>query len=845
MAEREGAILPRPSVRGISKAARSSGGVTLELYSEEDVKFKFLVPYLERYGYKKECIRFNVSVEVQEGRKVKTIFADAVVYSSAKSDTALVLCETKGPNEVLDKAARGQAISYARLLPRIAPLTLLTNGSQVQVFQTVTRSRIPALLPRKELGQDLVNSVLGRDLQEGLRREAKHELFIIDDVQTFKRLLRSAHNEVRNNEGHDPTVAFDELSKLLFCKMYEERSHPDNNRFRGALYDETMSRAGVNVVRKIFEEARQDSTFGSLFASDAEIHLQDRTIRTIVGLFESFDLSLTAFDVKGEAFEYFLGDTFTGGLGEYFTPRNIVEFMVDAWDPKIGERLIDPFSGTGGFLIYAFDVVSQKIRLQDFSDAEKLRWKTELSNRSLYGTDWKERTSLACKMNMVVHGDGSAGVLKANGLRDVPGVIEAGTFDLCLTNPPFGAKETDAGILTEYELGSGRDSQDRLVLAVERAIRLVTPGGRVGIVVIDGLLDNASQQTTRDFILRQCYVKAVISLNPETFQGYGARAKTSILFLERKDVPDDGQQKATFMALVANTGYSPTGEQIPGNQLPEVLLDWKAFLQGELTPETRHAETWVVPSIGLRLDAKFYSQKTSTASLAFDDTRQELVSRLSVSQAGLSAISSLLHAASDQEPAFRTVVLGDLLEETSERSALDAETVYRVLGVRWHGAGTFVREEKRGKDIKGAALYRVRPGELIYNRLFAFRGSFTIVPEEHDGAFVSSEFPTFKVKSEPTHSVVLLRYIVHTLNSPQYLARVDALSTGSTKQSRNRFNQRLFVALSIAVPIDAAVMATLVELIDEAAEIRAQQEVALELAKAIREDVGRLLPSPP
>jgi type I restriction enzyme M protein len=159
--------------------------------------------------------------------------------------------------------------------------------------------------------------------------------------------------------------------------------------------------------------------------------LKDRTIRKIVELFESHDLGLTAFDVKGEAFEYFLGDTFTGGLGEYFTPRNVVEFMVEAADPKIGEKIIDPFCGTGGFMIYAFDIVSEKIRLQEFSDEEKERWRLELSNKSLYGTDWKERTSQACKMNMMVHGDGSSGVFMHDGFVDVPGVIEDGKFNLC------------------------------------------------------------------------------------------------------------------------------------------------------------------------------------------------------------------------------------------------------------------------------------------------------------------------------------------------------------------------------------------------------------------------------
>jgi type I restriction enzyme M protein len=284
-------------------------------------------------------------------------------------------------------------------------------------------------------------------------------------------------------------------------------------------------------------------------------------------LFESYDLSLTAFDVKGEAFEYFLGDTFTGGLGEFFTPRNVVEFIVEAINPKISEKIIDMFCGTGGFLIYAFDVVSQKIRLQELSDEQKENFRYELSNQSLFGTDWKERTAQACKMNMMVHGDGSAGVFKHHGLVNVPGTIEDEKFDVCLTNPPFGSLENDPEILKLYELGRGRKSQSRVILALERAVNLVKPGGRIGIVVIDGIINNESKRYVRDFIKTHTHIQGVISLTAETFEGYGARAKTSILLLQKKKDPDSQPQQPTFMSIANNTGYAPNGDQVPGNEL--------------------------------------------------------------------------------------------------------------------------------------------------------------------------------------------------------------------------------------------------------------------------------------
>ncbi len=494
-------------------ATRSRGDFArpLDLKTEEDVKIKFLMPYLRSLGYKEECLDFNKAIEVQEGRKQKTIYADVVVYASPQKKAPIILCETKSPEEVLTRFVREQAISYARLLPRIAPIALITNGLQTQVFQTLNKNRIAEAPRRDDLQEDLINFIISKDVQEALRTEAKHGLFIIDDVQTFKSVLKSCHNEIRNNEGADPTVAFDEMSKVLFCKLYEEKEHPNNNRFRLSVFDDTLERLSVNVVQKIFEETKGDQGYAGLFNPNDKINLHDRTIRKIVSLFENYDLSLTAFDVKGEAFEYFLSDTFTGGLGEYFTPRNIVEFMVEAIDPKIGERIIDPFCGTGGFLIYAFEIVSEKIRLQEFSEEEKAQWRQQLSDRSLFGTDWKERTSQACKMNMMVHGDGSAGIFKHHGFVDVSEVIEEGQFNTCLTNPPFGAMENDPVILGRYDLGSGRKSQEREVLAVERSIRLVKAGGWIGIVVPDGILNNQSKRYVRDYIKQNVLVRAVIS----------------------------------------------------------------------------------------------------------------------------------------------------------------------------------------------------------------------------------------------------------------------------------------------------------------------------------------------
>jgi type I restriction enzyme M protein len=687
------------------------------------------------------------------------------------------------------------------------------------------------------LDRDLVKFVLNQDTLEALRREAKHELFIIDDVSTFKNILKSCHNEIRNNEGMDPTAAFDEMSKVLFCKLYEEKENAKANRFRLAVYDD-MEGLGVNAVRTIFSDAKKAPGYKDLISPEAEINLKDRTLRKIVQLLEDYDLSLTAFDVKGEAFEYFLGDTFTGGLGQYFTPRNVVEFMVEAVDPKIGDRIVDPFCGTGGFLIYAFELVSDKIRIQEFSDKEKARWREELSNRCLFGCDWTDRNSQACKMNMMVHGDGSAGIFKHDGFKDIPGKISENEFDLCLTNPPFGSFENDPKVLKRYELGQGRNSQDRVILSVERCLQLVKPGGLVAIIMIDGVLNNRSTKYVRDHIRQNAWIRGVVSLNKETFEGYGSRAKTSILFLEKKKKPNDETQEPTFLAVASNTGYAPNGAPIPGNVLPDILLDYRAFRKGK--PVAQHSTSHVT-EIGDRLDAEFYMVGGGAGPANLDIVRTNVDAAQKLAQKAYSILSKANDVLGSLDTAPQR--LGDILEQMEVKEKVEPDKIYRQVGVRWWGDGSFIREENLGREIKAKSLYRVSPGWIIYNRLFAFRGSFAIVPPEQDGCYVSGEFPTFKAKSVLPDGDLLCRYVVHCLNSPQYLRLIDKQSTGSTKTSRNRFNEALFENLTIHVPKKAADLKRVVELLDHAAELRIQQKRLVDLAEEMRKGVFAMLPS--
>jgi type I restriction enzyme M protein len=243
------------------------------------------------------------------------------------------------------------------------------------------------------------------------------------------------------------------------------------------------------------------------------------------------------------------------------------------------------------------------------------------------------------------------------------------------------------------------------------------------------------------------------------------------------------------------------------------------------------------------MDAEFYWDRGKRTSRDVGTIRRSIGKLIANISEEYEAIEKEIQALQAGVP-FEPVRLGDLMGQVRERERVDANTSYRLLGVRWWGGGVFVREEKLGREIKGANLWKVSKGQIIYNRLFAFRASFAVVGEEHHGCHASGEFPTFRLNAGLLIPDVKARYIVHCLNSPNYLGIVDKLSTGSTKTSRNRFKEDRFLAMVVQVPEDDQVTSTLVSMMDRANLLRSQQQDLLERVKELREAIGRMFPGP-
>jgi type I restriction enzyme M protein len=270
---------------------------------------------------------------------------------------------------------------------------------------------------------------------------SKLKLFKEDE---FADLLHQCHNIIRNREKLDPAAAFDEIAKILFVKVYVERELRAKRRRKNLFTAEYLEdQLGQHPLNTLFRQTKEAYADDRIFEDDEEIRLRPATGQEIVKLLERYNLSDTSEDIKGIAFERFLGRTFRGEIGQFFTPRTIVEFLVRMVEPEEGDIICDPASGSGGFLIRSFEIVREQIladadaqykkfkaklakkKLSAPKKAELLRdqfaeiqatiepgrrdsrlWK--LANHCIFGTDANDRMARTSKMNMIMHGDGQS-----------------------------------------------------------------------------------------------------------------------------------------------------------------------------------------------------------------------------------------------------------------------------------------------------------------------------------------------------------------------------------------------------------------------------------------------------
>ena len=621
---------------------------------EEKERAKFYAELIYRYEYKPS----RIGVEIAVPRRTPGDWADLVVFWDDELTKPFIVIENKRDGVSDSEFNQGieQACGNCSSLKATYAGVMAGNTRRFLNFTGVgsleRKSNIIADLPinyDKPPAYRYYKGEPGKDIAAVSREE-------------LRAAIRKCHQTLWEGGKRSPIVAFGEFCKIVFVKIRDET---DRTRAKGKPYDfqrgtdDTDEELAERIQRLYDEEKkREPDVFTDKLIVDASV------LARVVEHLESICLSRTDLDTKGVAFEEFMGGFFKGDFGQYFTPRELIAFSVQMLNPGPDETIIDPACGSGGFLLYALDYIRIKAdaaypnHATDPHEAkEHFRYWHDFAEKNLYGLEINDELARVAKMNMIIHDDGHTNIVGHDALdfmKDITGkhkALKPDSFDMVLTNPPFGSvvKEAEKAkdYLDQYELrrliGKRTDEEDSAadqlgegdakkgakkikarasvkteILFLERVWHFLKPStGRAAVVLPDGILTNSSLQGVRDWLLDKFQLLAVVSLPQFAFSHYDAGVKASIVFLRKLDDDETiAEDEPIFMALAENIGYDATGRktfaitletETPQQEKIErhssdlfdyrVYYEWNTSEPKKPTWSERHRE--VIPGTGL------------------------------------------------------------------------------------------------------------------------------------------------------------------------------------------------------------------------------------------------------
>lgn len=655
---------------------------------------------------------------------------DFVLYENG-TNTPIGVIEAKRPGESLESALDQATVQYAT--PLQAPLIFAYNETFVATRYLHNGRALK--IDGEDVRQFVDHYTSLRFVNEGpeiLSAPPGVQVSRDELIRIFKRqadLLREAGLQA----GLERFSAF---SDVLFLKLIDEisqiREHarmdaPIPESLRWTAFRDKKPKDRLDYVKNyVWPEMnkRYREVFGQAFPIQSAQIFDD-----IVSDLSKLNFTGTDVDVKGDAFEYFLKNAYQGikikDLGEYFTPRNIVRTMVSMINPKIGEKVYDPFCGTGGFLIEAFRYM--QIRSHPTEQVSQI-----LKESSIYGTELLA-TARVARMNMILYGDGHSNVYQRDSFSNPVHEL----YDIVLTNPPYSQK-------TRYGYMYPIPSKSGDVIAIQHCVQSLKPDGRAAILVKEDFLSKGGNiGKVRNMLLNSVRDISVVSLPRKLFEPY-TPTKTSIIYFKK-----NGTKAQTNFFVVKNVGHDLGAKKRshPKNDLPTVL---SAFQEGQA----------ISSGIDSLLVGNDIIRKTESSLWMYDYTE-------------------VLPPNADQENTER---LGSWITKSGRKLRPSASPYgsFKILGVG-NTEGVYFNEEKLGQDINQSYI-QVHEDDLVYNPHRVNVGSIGLVPKELDGGIVSGIYVVFR-SIDPNR--LPSRYILELLKSEPYL---NIIRTYDTKSGAVRAN---------------------------------------------------------
>ena len=768
-----------------------------DLNNEAAVETFLVNRLLIHLGYPDSRVRTKESIEtlpIPRGSATENYRPDYVLLDSG--NRPVIVIEAKHPHESIDSWVY-QPVGYAATVNRTYPTGVnpvkygvLCNGHTLAVYPWDSNTPIFYLAFEDLAEGNTAFALLVSNIAYGIFNDVPVKgtdfAFSRPELTTLTKTFNRCHDVIWKKEKQGPTWAFYEFVKIVFVKMREDRQiHLKID--KGELVKKTDFVFSVHWLESLeattpnpfdtilFKELREDiedqikqGLKKPIFTPGETLRLAPSTIKEVVRMLEHYDLHGIDEDLNGRMFETFLNATIRGKeLGQYFTPRPIVRYMAMTSDLNIagGQApfVLDGCCGTGGFLIEAMAILTQKVEsYAPLSSYEKDQLKRTIQDQRLYGIEANEDLSRVARLNMYLHGDGGSriyhaealdkdvsiesgiNVEKEDGLREFKNTVvdEGLRFNIILTNPPFSmsykaSDEAERAILQQYKVATTKEgklssTEKSSMLFVERYLDLLEPGGDLLTVIDDTILNGPSSKRHREFLREHFIIRQVVSLPFNAFFKAQANIKTSILHL-RKKMPGE-EQGAVFMAITNNVGHDDHKHDTPHrDNLSIVASFYSQWLDGESLESqiirNEHPDEplgcplqifAVAPDqLQDRLDAFYYApelvQLREQLRKAASQGKIELVSGKDVSMIKELSSAQVLELEGD---VFKYFEIGDV-------------TRYGAI-VRW--------KQDAIEDLPTRARLMVKANDVVFAKNNSSRGTTVVIPESFDDTLVTTGF---------------------------------------------------------------------------------------------------------
>ncbi len=621
-------------------------------------------------------------------------------------------------------------------------------------------------------------------------------LFETQPETSLLKKFSEIHNSIYANDGLSSQQALDEMLKVLFIKVFDEKesskqffiSNEEFNEIKSGRKNKTF----LQRIESLFQKTIQG--FSDIFEANESIKLSPIALSFAINKLQSIDFSDTT-DAKGLAFQKFLANTEKADRGQFFTPEPVINFCVQFLQPQPNEKIIDPTCGSGGFLFSAYQYLLDNFQVS----------KQEIIP-NLFGIDINKTIVKIAKMKLLLECNTNLNIIAQNSLEDLDELalsfgqpIEK-QIDIVLANPPFGTmgKITNEKLLKKYELGykwQGENynyyktktlhtGQTPEILFIERCLQLLKEGGRMAIVLPNGMFENPSLEYLRIFIKQKARVLAVVNLPQETFIPFGTGVKTSILFLQKESEID--LSKKVFFGRITKLGYQGNKNGNPiyqkdefGNFLKnenkelileedftKIINDYKIFQQtNEL--ETANSFLFPVAELNGRFDFDYYAPQN-----------RKLLNKLkSLNAVKLSEICDIVKTKSKKLAQLNEMV------DYIELSDINTHS-YEIIN-----ANSYLVHE-----LPSRASYEVRENDILTavagNSIGTHKHATALATKDYEGNICTNGFRILR------NCKVDLYYLLYYLRSEMFLKQVFMYRTGAAIPNISDFDlNRILVYL--------------------------------------------------